>query len=69
MQSRLAHETGLRHKGNYDRKIRELYKKSERASKEAEAEAREIARMEAVSRSALLLDKQEGVRFTDRAVC
>ena len=63
MQSRLAHDTGLRHKGNYDRKIREMYKKSERETREKAAEAKEIARMDAVSQpsnaTSLTLTKQE----------
>lgn len=48
-QSRLHHETGLRHKGNYERFIRDIYKRGEKDKKDKAEEATEMARMEAVS--------------------
>ena len=48
-QSRILHETGLKHKGNYERFIRDIYKRGERDQKDKAEEAREIARIEAVS--------------------
>lgn len=47
--SRRLHETGLKHQGQKERFIRDLYKGGERAKKEKEAEARQYARIEAVS--------------------
>lgn len=49
-QSRTLHETGLKHKGNLERYIRDVYKQAEVGKREAAVEAREIARMNAVSR-------------------
>ena len=46
--SRQQHESGLRHKGNRERFVRNLYKQGERAKKDLEEEKREIARIEAV---------------------
>lgn len=48
MQSRTHHETGLRHKGNYERYIRDIYKKGITEKKDKRDEAREIERIEAV---------------------
>ncbi|ORY79309.1 hypothetical protein BCR35DRAFT_97119 [Leucosporidium creatinivorum] len=45
--SRILHETGLKHKGNYERFIRDIYKRGEKDQKEKAEEAREIARIEA----------------------
>jgi len=39
----------LRHKGNYERYIRDIYKRGARAEKDKVEEAREIARIDAVS--------------------
>lgn len=50
LQSRILHETGLKHKGNYERFIRDIYKRGERDQREKKEEAAEIARIEAVSR-------------------
>ena len=47
-QSRTHHETGLRHKGNYERYIRDIYKKGERDNRDKAQEAKEIARIDAV---------------------
>lgn len=47
-QSRIHHETGLRHKGNYERYIREVYRKGMTDKKDRAHEARELARVEAV---------------------
>ncbi|TNY20143.1 hypothetical protein DMC30DRAFT_398574 [Rhodotorula diobovata] len=46
--SRIHHETGLRHKGNYERYIREVYRKGMTDKKDRAHEARELARVEAV---------------------
>jgi WW domain-binding protein 4 len=50
LQSRRQHETGLKHQGQKERYIRELYKGGDRAKREKAAEAIEMARIEAVSR-------------------
>jgi hypothetical protein len=50
-QSRDLHENGLRHKGNLERYIRDIYKQGHKAQKEKAEEAREIAKINAVSRS------------------
>lgn len=48
-QSRIQHETGLKHKGNYERFIRDIYKRGEKDARDKAEEAREMARIEAVS--------------------
>ncbi|ORY30607.1 hypothetical protein BCR39DRAFT_529151 [Naematelia encephala] len=45
--SRRQHETGLKHQGNKERFIRDLYKGGNQAKREREAEAIEMARIEA----------------------
>jgi len=47
--SRQQHENGLRHKGNVERFIRNLYKGSEKRKKDQEDERRDIARLELAS--------------------
>ncbi|GAA5952952.1 hypothetical protein JCM21900_001528 [Sporobolomyces salmonicolor] len=51
--SRTQHETGLRHKGNYERYIRDIYKKGDRDRKDKAEEAKEIARIEAAAQLAM----------------
>ncbi|GAA5858306.1 hypothetical protein JCM1840_001141 [Sporobolomyces johnsonii] len=51
--SRSQHETGLRHKGNYERYIRDIYKKGDRDRKDKAEEAQEIARIEAAAQLAM----------------
>ncbi|GAA5868536.1 hypothetical protein JCM8547_003178 [Rhodosporidiobolus lusitaniae] len=51
--SRTHHETGLRHKGNYERYIRDIYKKGITEKKEAREEKAEIARIEAAAAAAM----------------
>ena len=46
--SKRQHESGLRHKGNRDRYVRNLYKEGERRKKDLEEEKREMARIEKV---------------------
>ena len=46
--SRQQHENGLRHKGNTERFIRNLYKTGEKRKKELDDEKREMARVEKV---------------------
>ena len=46
--SRQQHENGLRHKGNQERFVRNLYKVGEKRKKDAEEERREMARIEQV---------------------
>jgi WW domain-binding protein 4 len=48
-QSRRQHETGLKHSGNKERFIRDLYRNGNKAKLEKEEEAVQIARIEAVS--------------------
>ncbi|GAA5913604.1 hypothetical protein JCM6882_001699 [Rhodosporidiobolus microsporus] len=57
--SRTHHETGLRHKGNYERYIRDMYKKGITEKKEAKEEAKEIARIEAAAAAAMGLAPPE----------
>ena len=51
--SRQQHENGLRHKGNLERFVRNLYKAGEKRVKESEEEKREMVRIERVSCVAL----------------
>ncbi|GAA6008683.1 hypothetical protein JCM10207_001685 [Rhodosporidiobolus poonsookiae] len=51
--SRTHHETGLRHKGNYERYIRDIYKKGITEKKEAREEAKEMERIEAAAAAAM----------------
>jgi hypothetical protein len=53
--SRQHHEGGLRHKGNVERHIRDIYKTSEKRKKDAAEEEREIRRIDAVRHSLSLL--------------
>lgn len=46
--SRQQHESGLRHQGNKERFVRNLYKAGEKRKKDLEEEKREMARIEAV---------------------
>jgi hypothetical protein len=46
--SRAQHENGLRHKGNKERFVRNLYKQSEKKKHDAEEERREMARVDQV---------------------
>lgn len=48
-QSRRQHETGLKHQGNKERFIRNLYKQGNQAKHAKAQEAIEIAKIEAVS--------------------
>ena len=48
--SRVQHESGLRHKGNVERFVRNLYKTGEKRKQDLEEEKREMARVEKVSR-------------------
>ncbi|GAA5982418.1 hypothetical protein JCM11641_006977 [Rhodosporidiobolus odoratus] len=57
--SRTHHETGLRHKGNYERYIRDIYKKGMTEKKEAREEAREVQRIEAAAAAAMGLEAPE----------
>ena len=47
--SRRQHEGGLRHKGNVERFVRDLYKTGEKRKHDLEEEKREMARIEKVS--------------------
>lgn len=47
--SKRLHESGMKHQGNKERFIRNLYKGGERAKRDKEAEARQMERIEAVS--------------------
>ncbi|BGP38299.1 hypothetical protein JCM10450v2_002245 [Rhodotorula kratochvilovae] len=51
--SRIHHETGLRHKGNYERYIREVYRKGMQDKKDRADEAKELARVEAAAAAAM----------------
>ncbi|GAA5834775.1 hypothetical protein JCM9279_007104 [Rhodotorula babjevae] len=51
--SKIHHETGFRHKGNYERYIREVYRKGMTDKKDRAEEARELARVEAAAAAAM----------------
>ncbi|KAL1413089.1 hypothetical protein Q8F55_000838 [Vanrija albida] len=55
--SKRLHESGLKHQGNKERFIRDLYKGGERAKRDKEIEAQEYARIEAAAKSAYAKDK------------
>ncbi|GAA5866851.1 hypothetical protein JCM3774_001821 [Rhodotorula dairenensis] len=57
--SRLHHETGLRHKGNYERYIRDIYKKGAQQKRDRADEAKELARVEAAAAAAMGLPPPE----------
>ncbi|GAA5966976.1 hypothetical protein JCM8115_003775 [Rhodotorula mucilaginosa] len=57
--SRLHHETGLRHKGNYERYIRDIYKKGAQQKRDRAEEAKELARVEAAAAAAMGLPPPE----------
>src|SRR5260370_34007666 len=48
--SRTQHENGLRHQGNKERFIRNLYKTGQKKKQDQDEEKRELARIEQVSR-------------------
>ncbi|GAA5912509.1 uncharacterized protein JCM6883_005925 [Sporobolomyces salmoneus] len=54
--SRIQHETGLRHKGNYERYIRDIYKRGAKDQKDKIEESKEIARIEAAAKAAMGID-------------
>ncbi|GAA5853565.1 hypothetical protein JCM5353_007784, partial [Sporobolomyces roseus] len=54
--SRTQHETGFRHKGNYERYIRDIYKRGARDQKDKNEEAKEIARIDAAAKAAMGMD-------------
>ncbi|KAL5484921.1 hypothetical protein ACEPAI_7563 [Sanghuangporus weigelae] len=58
--SRRQHEAGLRHKGNRERFVRNLYKQGERRKKDLEEEKREMARVEAAANAAFAQDVSAG---------
>ncbi|WWC62866.1 uncharacterized protein I303_105464 [Kwoniella dejecticola CBS 10117] len=59
--SRKQHETGLKHIGNVERYIRDLYKSGSVAKKEKAAEVAEMARIEASAAAAYANDKASGL--------
>ncbi|KIM30515.1 hypothetical protein M408DRAFT_328088 [Serendipita vermifera MAFF 305830] len=58
--SRSQHENGLRHQGNKERFIRNLYKTGEKKKRDDEEEKREIARIEQAAGAAFASDVQTG---------
>ncbi|KAI0030797.1 hypothetical protein K488DRAFT_11388, partial [Vararia minispora EC-137] len=58
--SRRQHENGLRHQGNKERFVRNLYKQSEKAKKDADEEKREMARIEQAAQAAFSSDVASG---------
>ncbi|KAH7108238.1 hypothetical protein BKA62DRAFT_667159 [Auriculariales sp. MPI-PUGE-AT-0066] len=58
--SRNQHEGGMRHQGNKERYVRNLYKTAERKKKDDEEEAREMKRIEAVAQAAYAVDVGAG---------
>ncbi|KIR90294.1 hypothetical protein I304_05870 [Cryptococcus deuterogattii CBS 10090] len=58
--SRRQHETGLKHIGNKERFIRDLYRGGEKAKKEKAQEAAEMARIDAAAAAAYAHDAASG---------
>ncbi|EJD03320.1 uncharacterized protein FOMMEDRAFT_55883, partial [Fomitiporia mediterranea MF3/22] len=58
--SKRQHESGLRHKGNRERFVRNLYKQGERRNKDLEEERREMARIEAAANASFARDVSTG---------
>ncbi|KAG8704422.1 hypothetical protein FRC08_002243 [Ceratobasidium sp. 394] len=58
--SRQHHEGGLRHKGNVERYIRDIYKSSEKRKKDAAEEERELRRINAAAEQAYAKDISTG---------
>ncbi|OWZ27891.1 hypothetical protein LQV05_002277 [Cryptococcus neoformans] len=58
--SRRQHETGLKHIGNKERFIRDLYRGGEKAKKEKAQEAAEMARIDAAAAAAYAHDTASG---------
>ncbi|KAK2467891.1 hypothetical protein APHAL10511_000186 [Amanita phalloides] len=58
--SRQQHENGLRHQGNRERFIRNIYKTSEKKKKDLEEEKRELARVEQAAHAAFAQDVSAG---------
>ncbi|KAG9125045.1 hypothetical protein FRC07_009188 [Ceratobasidium sp. 392] len=58
--SRQHHEGGLRHKGNVERYIRDIYKTSEKRKKDAAEEERELKRINAAAEQAYVKDIGSG---------
>lgn len=58
--SRRQHENGLRHQGNRERFIRNIYKSSEKKKKDLEEEKRELARVEQAANAAFAQDISAG---------
>ncbi|KAJ3556246.1 hypothetical protein NM688_g2129 [Phlebia brevispora] len=59
--SRRQHEGGLRHKGNVERFVRDLYKTGERRKHDLEEEKREMARIERAANAAFAQDVGAGL--------
>ncbi|KAL0956302.1 hypothetical protein HGRIS_002459 [Hohenbuehelia grisea] len=58
--SRQQHENGLRHKGNKERFVRNIYKTGEKRKKDLEEEKREMARVERAAQAAFAQDVGAG---------
>ncbi|EJD52796.1 hypothetical protein AURDEDRAFT_111346 [Auricularia subglabra TFB-10046 SS5] len=58
--SRSQHENGLRHQGNKERYVRNLYKTAERKKRDDEEEKREMKRIEAAAQAAYSVDVGAG---------
>ncbi|PPQ63666.1 hypothetical protein CVT24_004551 [Panaeolus cyanescens] len=59
--SRQHHESGMRHKGNVERYIRQIYKTGEKQKKDLEEEKREMRRIEQAANAAFAADVSSGV--------
>lgn len=58
--SRRQHESGLRHQGNKERYVRNIYKQGEKRKKDEAEEKREIARIEQAANAAYAVDVGSG---------
>ncbi|KAF8306315.1 hypothetical protein DL93DRAFT_225342 [Clavulina sp. PMI_390] len=59
--SRAHHESGLRHKGNKERFVRNLYKSSEQKKKDLDEEKRELARVQKMANESYASDVAAGI--------
>lgn len=67
--SRTQHETGLKHKGNVERFVRNLYKTGEKRKADLEEEEREMVRIQRVSSMLRCLDVVGLTAYIGRGRC
>lgn len=65
----MQHENGLRHIGNKERALRDIYKRGEKKKKEEEEERRELEKINRVSLSWCTGGRAGGERVASRSRC